>query len=222
MTYLVCLLTSEVKSLSHVWLFATLWTVAYQAPPSIHGIFQARVLEWVAISFSRGIFPTQGLNPGLPHCRQTLLLSEPPGKLLTSEAIIKLACVLLSVAHETHCAIVVWSLSRVQLFVTPWTVACQPLWPGDVPGKNTGVCCHILLQQIFPSQVSKPRLLYWQVESLPLNHLGIPHCATPVLSRTLATGCMWLLSNQYIESYWDMWSRKCILDVNNLVILKNN
>ena len=33
-------------------LFATPWTVAYQAP--VHGIFQARVLEWVAISFSRG------------------------------------------------------------------------------------------------------------------------------------------------------------------------
>ena len=27
----------------------------------------------------QGIFPTQGLNLGLPHCRQTLLLSEPPG-----------------------------------------------------------------------------------------------------------------------------------------------
>ena len=38
---------------------------------SIHGIFQAIVLEWIAISFS-GIFPTQGLNPSLPHCRQTL------------------------------------------------------------------------------------------------------------------------------------------------------
>ena len=39
---------------------------------SIHRIFQARILEWVAISFSRGYSPTQGLNPGLPHCRQTL------------------------------------------------------------------------------------------------------------------------------------------------------
>ena len=39
---------------------------------SVHGIFQARVLEWIAISFSRGIFPTQESNPGLPHCRQTL------------------------------------------------------------------------------------------------------------------------------------------------------
>ena len=39
---------------------------------SVYGIFQARVLEWIAISFSRGIFPTQESNRGLPHCRQTL------------------------------------------------------------------------------------------------------------------------------------------------------
>ena len=39
---------------------------------SIKGIFQARVLEWVAISLLQGIFPTQGSNPGLPHCRRTL------------------------------------------------------------------------------------------------------------------------------------------------------
>ena len=37
----------------------------------VHGIHQARTLGWVAISFSR-IFPTQGLNPGLLHCRQIL------------------------------------------------------------------------------------------------------------------------------------------------------
>ena len=36
----------------HVQLFATSWTVAHQAP--VHGIFQARILEWVVISFSRG------------------------------------------------------------------------------------------------------------------------------------------------------------------------
>ena len=34
--------------------------------------FQARVLEWVAFPFSRGIFPTQGSNPDLPQCRQIL------------------------------------------------------------------------------------------------------------------------------------------------------
>ena len=47
---------------------------------SVHGIFQARVLEWVAISFSKG-FPTQGLNPGLPHCRQTLYCMNHQGSL---------------------------------------------------------------------------------------------------------------------------------------------
>ena len=39
---------------------------------SLHGILQARVLEWVAIFLLQGIFQTQGSNPGLPHCGQTL------------------------------------------------------------------------------------------------------------------------------------------------------
>ena len=38
----------------------------------VHGILQARTLEWVAVPFSRGIFPTRGSNPDLPHCRQIL------------------------------------------------------------------------------------------------------------------------------------------------------
>ena len=48
------------------WLFATLRTVA-----SIHGIVQARTLEWIAILL-QGIFPSQGLNLDLQHCRQIL------------------------------------------------------------------------------------------------------------------------------------------------------
>ena len=36
----------------------------------VHGILQARILEWVAIPFSRGTFLTQGSNPGLLHCGQ--------------------------------------------------------------------------------------------------------------------------------------------------------
>jgi len=44
------------------------------SPPgsSALGILQAGILERVAFPFSRGIFPTQGSNPGLPHCRQIL------------------------------------------------------------------------------------------------------------------------------------------------------
>ena len=51
------------------------------SPPgsSVHGISQARTLEWFAISFSR-IFPNQGWNLALPHCREDSLPSEPPGK----------------------------------------------------------------------------------------------------------------------------------------------
>ena len=48
---------------------------------TLHGILQARILECIAFHFSRGSsqpgfgsVPTQGLNPGLPHCRQILYL----------------------------------------------------------------------------------------------------------------------------------------------------
>ena len=49
---------------SRVQLFATLWTVACQSPLSI-GILQARILEWVAISFSRDL-PDTGIQPASP------------------------------------------------------------------------------------------------------------------------------------------------------------
>ena len=38
---------------SHVQLFVTLWTVDCQAPLFM-GLFQARILKWVVLSFSRG------------------------------------------------------------------------------------------------------------------------------------------------------------------------
>ena len=52
------------------------------SPPgsSVHGIFQARVLEWTAISLLQGIFLTQGLNPDLLHCRQMLYHLSHQGK----------------------------------------------------------------------------------------------------------------------------------------------
>ena len=64
------MLQVKVKSLSRVRLFATPWTVAYQAPLSM-GFSRQLVLEGIAISFS-GIFPTQGSNPGPPRRRQML------------------------------------------------------------------------------------------------------------------------------------------------------
>ena len=49
----------------------TPWTVAHQASLSV-GILQARILEWGCHPLLQGIFPTQGSNPGLPHCRWIL------------------------------------------------------------------------------------------------------------------------------------------------------
>ena len=45
----------------------------------VHGIFQARVLEWVAISFSRGS-SHPGIESGSPALQADALPSEPPGK----------------------------------------------------------------------------------------------------------------------------------------------
>ena len=54
--------------------------------------------------------------------------------------------------------------------------------PWDCPGKNSGVGCHALLQGIFLTQGSNPRLFYllhWQAGSLPLALPG-----KPILSDT--------------------------------------
>ena len=59
-----------VKSLSSVRPFASPWTVAHHAPPSM-GF--SRQEYWSGLHFFlQGIFLTQRSNPGLLHCRQTL------------------------------------------------------------------------------------------------------------------------------------------------------
>ena len=67
--------------------------------------------------------------------------------------------------------------SRVQLFVTLWTVATRLHCPWDFPYKNTGVGCHFLLQGIFQTLGLNPHLLclmHWQADSLPLAPPGKP------------------------------------------------
>ena len=68
--------TLKVKVLVAQWCL-TLWDPVDCSPPgsSVHGILQARILEWVAIPFSReGIpfFLTLVSNLGLLHYRQIL------------------------------------------------------------------------------------------------------------------------------------------------------
>ena len=46
---------------------------------SVHGVLQARILEWAAISFSRGTSQPR-IEPGSPTLQADSLPSEPPGK----------------------------------------------------------------------------------------------------------------------------------------------
>ena len=57
------------KLLSHVRLFATL----------VHGILQARILEWAAFPFSRGL-PNSGIEPRSPALQADSLPAESQGK----------------------------------------------------------------------------------------------------------------------------------------------
>ena len=68
----------KVKLLSHVRLFATPWTVAYQAPPSM-GF--SRQEYWNRLPFpSPGDLPNPGIEPGSPAFQVDALSSEPNSK----------------------------------------------------------------------------------------------------------------------------------------------
>ena len=76
-----------------------------------------------------------------------------------------------------------------------WPRGLQPanlLCPWDSPGKNTGVSCHFLFQEIFPTQGSNPCLfclLHWQVGSLPLAPPGKPGTCSSVQSLSRVRLC---------------------------------
>ena len=65
------ILGSCAESLSHVRLFATPWAVAHQASLSM-GILHTRIRSGLPSPRRSWIFPTQGSNSGLLHCRQIL------------------------------------------------------------------------------------------------------------------------------------------------------
>ena len=71
----ICTQHSEVKSLSCVCLFATLWTVVYQAPPSTGS---SRQEYWSDLPFpSPGDPPNPGIKPASPALKADALLFEP-------------------------------------------------------------------------------------------------------------------------------------------------
>ena len=91
----------KVKSLSHIRLFVILWTVAYQAPPSMEF---SRQEYWSGLLFpSSGDLPDPGIEPRSPAFQADALTSEPVLKnkditLLTKVCIVK-AMVFFPVAY---------------------------------------------------------------------------------------------------------------------------
>ena len=74
---------------------------------SVHGILQAKTLEWVVIPFFKGIFPTQRQILGLLHCRWILYQLSHQGSL------------------EQGISSVQFSGSVVSYFATPWIASRQ-------------------------------------------------------------------------------------------------
>ena len=129
---------------------------------SVHGIFQARILEWIAISFSRGSsWPRDRTQVSriVERCF-TVWATREGIKKKKKNRTCSLITVLYTVApiwifsqtFITESRDCVCVLSHIWLFVTP--MDCSP--PGssawDFPGKNTGAGCHFPIQGIFPIQ----------------------------------------------------------------------
>ena len=99
------------------------------------------------------------------------------------------------------------------------------LWPArlfcqwDSPGKNTGEGCLFLPQGIFPGQGSKPSLLHWQVDSLPLCHLGslkfnlqhVNYEQVPTLFGPQSEARMSFLMFAYFSLFFSLLSLTCNL-----------
>ena len=72
------LLVKKEKSLSHVQLFVTPWTIDYQAPQSMEF---SRPEYWSGLPFPSPVdLPNPGIKPGSPALQADALLSESPGK----------------------------------------------------------------------------------------------------------------------------------------------
>ena len=141
--------------LSHTQLFVTLCRLP---DSSVHGIFQARILKTVAISFSRGTFSTQRSSSCLLHLlhwQADSLPLAPTGKLNLHFTFVKseqpLSLCPLSISFSL---IYIYCFSHVQIFAALWTVqpARLSLFMGFSKHSSilhTGLGCHALLQGIF-------------------------------------------------------------------------
>ena len=82
-----CFYESESEATqSHVRLFVTLWTVAYQTPPSMGFSGQE---YWSRLPFpSPGDLPDPGIEPGYLALQADALTSEPPGNIIGNPSLL--------------------------------------------------------------------------------------------------------------------------------------
>ena len=141
-----------------------------QPGSSIHGIFQARVLEWGA-SYTLVILETVGsLNyADLPHVDSFHhTISKISCSLILSLFFIRKHFACQDTTGSSSRLVVPNSLQLHELYPT------RLLWPCNSPGKNTGVGSHFLLQGIFPIQGLNPGLLHWRQILYLLSYQGSP------------------------------------------------
>ena len=79
---------------------------------------------------------------------------------------------------------------------------------GDSPGKNTGVGCHALLQEIFPTQGSNPGLLYRRQILYHLRYQGSP---VPSINRAEHSSLSSALNGSGLPRLWLLQTRSCSL-----------
>ena len=97
-----------------------------------------------------------------------------------------------------HCCLVTKSCPTL---CNPMDQPSRRLCPWDFPGKNTRVCCHFLLQGIFPTQGSNSclsRFLHWQEDSLPLSHQGSMHMCECFINKESFIYFLFLLGNSEV------------------------
>ena len=179
---------------------------------SVHGILQARILEWVAIPFSglstwfrdqtrvsciadrfftiwamrehplwksqvrdyllqESPGPARNLLPQELPSTRNYLLQEPPGPPArpVEDAQCSSRVTSCSVRHRKENE----SASRPVMSDSLWPHGLWPsrhLCPWDSPGKNPGVSCHALLQGIFPTQGSNVGLSHCRQALYRLSH----------------------------------------------------
>ena len=136
------------------------------SPPgsSVHGIFQAWILEWVAISFSRGSsWPRDWTRVSCIVGRCFTVWATREGPQFVNELYsigLKESSVQFSSVAQS-CSTLCDPMDSI---VSPW----------NSPGQNTGVGSLSLLQVIFPTQGSNPGLPPCRQILYQLSHKGSP------------------------------------------------